>query len=47
MTKREKEQRREFVIEQIEIIRRDKSKSNPRALREIKAYNNELAWLNK
>jgi hypothetical protein len=47
MTNREKEQRREFVINEIETIRRDKSKSNARALLEMKQLNNELRWLNK
>jgi len=47
MKDREKEQRREFVISQIEAIRKDKKKSNARALREIKEYKEELSWLTK
>ena len=47
MTDREKQQRREFVIDQIEAIRKDQTKSNARALREIKEYKEELSWLAK
>ena len=47
LTKREKEQRAEWVINEIEAIRKDGSKSNARALLEMKQLSNELRWLNK
>jgi hypothetical protein len=44
---RERQQRRAFVIERIIEIRRDKTKSDARALLEIKDYRKELKWLTK
>ena len=47
LSRREKEQRAEWVVNEIEAIRKDGNKSNARALLEMKQLNNELRWLNK
>ena len=47
LSKREKQQRAEWVINEIEAIRKDGSKSNARALLEMKKLNQELTWLKK